>query len=395
MVLTPESRISQFAVLAPLVALSRRYGSDPDWVLAGGGNTSFKTSDRLYVKASGFALATIGEDGFCAMDRGRLDAIWRKTYPDDRAAREKAALADLMDGRLPGETKRPSVETLLHGFFPQAYVVHTHPALVNGLTCGRNGESAFQRLFSREGIWVPLVDPGYVLARTVRGIFEAFVAEQGKIPSFMFMQNHGLLVAGDSPEEIVSISGRIVAVLRAELSKLGVAPPDFEPLPPDSDLVGGFERELRAIADGPVAIVHRSNRAVLRFAASAADFAPIAAPFSPDQIVYAGHEYLRVDGAKNLADGWAAYVGRNGTAPRVVLGKDLGAFAIAVESGANDAKNGALAAAERIMSLFLDSCKVAGFSAGFGGPLHMTPDSVAFIRNWEVEQYRSSLTSGR
>ena len=45
-----------------LVAVSRKYGSDPRFVIAGGGNTSYKTADRLWVKASGFAMATIEED---------------------------------------------------------------------------------------------------------------------------------------------------------------------------------------------------------------------------------------------------------------------------------------------------------------------------------------------
>ena len=32
-----------------LVALSRYYGSDPDFLLAGGGNTSVKTEDSLFI----------------------------------------------------------------------------------------------------------------------------------------------------------------------------------------------------------------------------------------------------------------------------------------------------------------------------------------------------------
>ena len=42
-----------------LVAMSHKYGADPAFVLAGGGNTSFKTDDELYVKGSGSSLATI------------------------------------------------------------------------------------------------------------------------------------------------------------------------------------------------------------------------------------------------------------------------------------------------------------------------------------------------
>ena len=36
--------------LEKLVLMSNKYGSNPDYVLAGGGNTSFKDEEFLYVK---------------------------------------------------------------------------------------------------------------------------------------------------------------------------------------------------------------------------------------------------------------------------------------------------------------------------------------------------------
>ncbi len=50
-----------------LIAISRKYGADSRFVIAGGGNTSFKTADKLWVKASGHALATIGGSKLAAM----------------------------------------------------------------------------------------------------------------------------------------------------------------------------------------------------------------------------------------------------------------------------------------------------------------------------------------
>jgi len=384
------------AALARLVLISRRFGGDPAWVLAGGGNTSWKTADRLYVKASGFALGSIDESGFCEMDRAHLDAIWEKTYPADSAAREKEALADLMAARVPGETKRPSVETLLHGFFPQAFVVHTHPAIVNGLTCGQGGEAAFRRLFGGDGIWVPLVDPGYILAKTVSGIFAEFKKLKGRAPAFMFMQNHGLLVAGESPEEVEALSDSIIAKLKAEIASPGtkagagavIAEPDERAAAVDAGAIAEFQAALRALAGAEAAILHRADRMIVGFAASSAAFAPLSRPFSPDHIVYAGHEYLRVDGVEALQPAWADYLKRNGKAPRIVLAKNIGAFAIGQGS-----RESAVQAASRALELFADSCKVAVYSLAFGGPSPMSPESVAFIRNWEVEQYRASLSA--
>ncbi len=46
--------------LSTLVDLSRAFGSDPELVLGGGGNTSVKLDGHLLVKASGASLSQIG-----------------------------------------------------------------------------------------------------------------------------------------------------------------------------------------------------------------------------------------------------------------------------------------------------------------------------------------------
>ena len=48
-----------FMELSTLVKMSNTYGSNPAYVLAGGGNTSVKDDTTLYVKGSGTQLATI------------------------------------------------------------------------------------------------------------------------------------------------------------------------------------------------------------------------------------------------------------------------------------------------------------------------------------------------
>ena len=78
-----------------LIDISRRYGADNRWVIAGGGNTSYKDSTKLWVKASGHALATIGEEGFAVLDRARLTAMENKEYSQDIAEREAQVKDDL------------------------------------------------------------------------------------------------------------------------------------------------------------------------------------------------------------------------------------------------------------------------------------------------------------
>jgi len=59
--------------LEELVEISQFYGRDNRFVIAGGGNTSYKNAEKIWVKASGSSLATITEEGFAILDRAKIE----------------------------------------------------------------------------------------------------------------------------------------------------------------------------------------------------------------------------------------------------------------------------------------------------------------------------------
>ena len=400
--------------LKELVELSRFYGKREEFVIAGGGNTSFKDDTHLYIKASGTTLAEITEDGMVKMRRDRLDAIWRRHYDRDAGRREAQALADLMEARVEGEKKRPSVETLLHELLRQPYVVHTHPSLVNGLTCGGRGEKIAGELFPERMIWIPVVNPGYILARTVKQAIERHLTH-GTYPSILFLQNHGVFVAADSPEEVRAIYGRIMANLESRLT----VRPDLRTLSPDdpglvTELSAAIARKLGATAAGTPAsgaakgaggggaaeVAFVLNRETSRLVASRRSFAPLRSlSYTPDHIVYCGHEPAwvgrpRRSGSKDVSPAAApfaeeiaravdAYRKRNGHPPRVIAVEGIGLFVW----GESPAK------LESARSMLLDAVRVAVYSESFGGPRRMPDDKRDFIRGWEVEQYRAKINA--
>ena len=129
-----------------LIAISRKYGQDARYVIAGGGNTSYKNEGKLWGKASGHALATITEDGFAVLDRALLNPMGEKKYSADTALREEQVKNDLAAACITKD-RRPSVETSLHNCMEAAYVVHLHPTLVNGLMCSANAAETCAELF--------------------------------------------------------------------------------------------------------------------------------------------------------------------------------------------------------------------------------------------------------
>jgi rhamnose utilization protein RhaD (predicted bifunctional aldolase and dehydrogenase) len=349
--------------LERLVELSHYYGTTPGYVLGGGGNTSYKNPAALWVKASGQSLATITAEGFVALDRKQVRQALDKTYPAPPKEREALVLSDLMDSRL-FPLGRPSVETFLHELMEFPYVVHTHPAAVNALTCAMMGRAALAERFS-DAVWVDYVDPGYVLAVEVARLIEDYKKRRGSAPPILFLENHGLVVAGASPEDVAERHRALFAALPAPS---GVSAAD-----------GGQTRGIEDILNGAL-----PDSQPLSFAwAGQAGHELVTSAFTPDHIVYMGVRPLFPRTAADLAAEAARYRDEFGRDPRVALVPGVGAVAFAPTP----------TAARLALALFQDAAAIARGTLPFGGPRFLSPSSIAFILNWEAESFRGR-TSG-
>lgn len=374
--------------LEKLAQMSNKYGSAPEYVLAGGGNTSFKDAQFLYVKGSGTSLADIKPEDFVVMERDKLSAMMQRQYPASDKEREAAALADMMAAREPSQQgKRPSVETLLHNLFPQSYVLHVHPALVNGLTCGKDGERLCKELFGNDAVWVEICKPGYVLALQCGKALEAHKAACGKEAQILILQNHGIFLAADSTEEIDSLCSRVMTALKARIS----AYPDFSAVEFDRAKAAAIAPAVRMLFNQqePSSVLFTVNAELQKLVYDEKAFAPLAKPFTPDHIVYCKAYPLFVEAKEDMEEqldllekSYHSFVKKHGFAPKVVAVEKLGVFVCG--------KN--MKEAYIAQSLLLDSVKIAVYSQGFGGPNPMKQEYIDFIINWEVESYRQKVS---
>jgi rhamnose utilization protein RhaD (predicted bifunctional aldolase and dehydrogenase) len=364
-------------ILETLTRFSNKFGSDGELVLAGGGNTSAKEDGVLYVKGSGTSLATITADGFVKMDRSLLSRMLKKEYPAGDREREAEALKELMAVRLPSEmSKRPSVETLLHNLFPQRYVLHLHPAIVNGLTCAKNGENEAKRLFGEDVLWIGLCKPGYVLSKLCCEKMEDYKTKNGRDVSVMLLQNHGIFVAADSETELEAKLNTVIGTLKAQLKET----PDMSPQQGENELAEKYKSKIITLYESRPTVIYDGNAQAASFAQSRSDAGPLLKPFTPDHIVYCRAHPLFSDSVEALDSDFAGYRAAHGYPPKIIIAKGLGFFAVA--------ENGKQAETARL--LFNDAIKIAVYSKSFGGALHMTDELTDFIINWEVESYRSS-----
>ena len=364
--------------LEKLTAMSRKYGANEDYVLAGGGNTSYKEDGVLYVKSSGTQLSNITPEQFVQMDLNKLTQMLEKEYSSDDKEREAMALNDMYLARLSGqEDKRPSVEAILHGMFPYKYVLHVHPALVNGLTCGQNGEKLCYEIFGEEVVWVGLTKPGYILAKVCNELFEDKYKITKEYPKMVILQNHGIFVAADTVEEIDKIMKGVMGALEGKVVKK----PDFSFVAFDEKRATNVMPGLRMLYcnKGKAVATFTTNIQVLEFVSSKSNFDKLIKPFTPDHIVYCKDEPLYIEDDNKMAIEVKKYQERKGYLPKIVAFKGLGFVSV----------GGSKKEADVAKLLFLDAIKIAVYTESFGGILPYSDEMTKFILNWEVEQYRS------
>lgn len=382
-----------------LIAISRKFGHDSRFVIAGGGNTSYKDENRLWVKASGHALATITEDGFAVLDRALLNEMGEKAYNEDTAIREEQVKNDLSVACITKD-RRPSVETSLHNCMGFAFVVHLHPTLVNGLMCSVNAEAACKEIFP-DALYIEYTDPGYTLFKKVYDRIKAYKAEKGKEPQVIFLQNHGIFVGGDTTAEIEGIYSEVLGKLEAKVAALPEG--DTAVSETVTDVVPAIRQMLSRSGRGFKTLKVTKNTLVDFFidgcsvtsTGSETDcpgksgFDKIAKPFTPDIIVYCKSSYIFIEAEsdeeilKQVEEEIEAFVSGKGYTPKVLLIKGIGLIAVG-DSSRN---------AQIITDVFTDAMKIAFYAQSFGGEHPMERAWIDFIDNWEVENYRRKVAS--
>ena len=388
-----------------IVKLSRFYGSDPAIVLAGGGNTSCKVDDILYVKGSGTALATMTRDGFVKMDRNRLSELANATLDEDPVKREAQYKQAIMAAQCePEKGQRPSVEALLHHLVPGRYVVHSHATVVNTLTCHTRGKALAEEIFGDDIVWVPYVDPGFILARTLKEALEDHRARTGRERAkAILMANHGLIVAGDDPQAVRDHTDEILRRIATRLGDHWRAMPwgDVTRASDAGSLVRKIGPVLRALlaesaAGLKMVTFDDSDLALALTGSPSGPSLASAGPLTPDQIVYCNSFPLWFEPqagedddalVARLRSEIERHVGERGFPPKVVLVRGVGLFA-----AGDDFK---LANAAR--EVYLDAIGVMAGATRLGGGLegvqHLTEAQRRFIEHWEAEAYRKQAAA--
>ena len=373
-----------------LIEISQYYGKNSDYVIAGGGNTSYKNDDYLWVKASGTTLADITGSGFAKLDRRKLQEIATKSYSQDSDQREQEIKTDLFRANVePEKMLRPSVETSMHDIIGYRFIVHTHPTIVNSLLCSQQAAEKVKELFGTDALYIPYTDPGYVLFKEVEKRLIAYRADYKKDPQIILLQNHGIFVSADDTSQIREIYQSVIGKITSLISN----PLKTEDLPVD-DQAAEIIPAIRMLlsADNAKIATIRNNSLIAGFCKDEASFSKASAPFTPDIIVYCKARPLFIENTGDPEHAISEFRSKldqyrksYGYDPKMILLKGLGL--VGVEDNYHSV--------QVALDVFEDLLKISHYSNNFGGPRFMNDQEIAFIDNWEVENYRRAVSKGK
>jgi NAD(P)-dependent dehydrogenase (short-subunit alcohol dehydrogenase family)/rhamnose utilization protein RhaD (predicted bifunctional aldolase and dehydrogenase) len=372
--------------ISELVEISRYYGNNKNFVIAGGGNTSFKNESSIWIKASGQSLAGLDEEGLVVLSREKLHTVSQKNYSDDPVLREDQVKIDLFSSIIdPGRNKRPSVETSLHELIRYRFVVHLHPTLINGILCSRNARNLTLKLFGEKVLFVPYTDPGYTLFKKLESEITSYREKYEEDPHVIFLENHGSFVSADSTQEIRKIYDEIISGIETHFGQS----PDVESLPfnPIMHKVLPGIRMILA-GDKPKVIRQRHNTLIAKYYQNHQEFHKISLPVTPDIIVYCKARYMFIEqtgSAEKILDSLKQQLPRfqneYGYPPKVIIIKDMGIFAV----------EDSVSSADAVLDVYEDLIRVSHYASLAGGIKFLSPEQVNFIDRWEVENYRRKV----
>ena len=370
------------------VYTSRLLGCEPALVLHGGGNTSVKirelnlvgeTEDILYVKGSGWDLATIEAEGFSPVKMNHLLKL--------------AQLRNLSDSQMVNELKTqmtkasapsPSVETILHACLPYKYVDHTHADAIVAITNTANGLERIQAIYGNKVVIIPYVMPGFDLARLCA---EKFADEAQEQTIGMVLMNHGIFSFGETAKESYERMIDLVSLAEDYLAKHNAYSPPVQIKIEEKSIapsLAELRHQLSQAGGFPVILSTYHQSKYLAFARrDDVEIISQQGPATPDHIIRTKRLPLLGRDIDSYIQEYQNYFNSYNSGqtmldplPRIILDRDLGMCTI----GRN------VKEAKIVADIYDHTIDVIEMATNLGGYQALSAKDLFEIEYWELEQ---------
>ncbi len=335
--------------LTALRSLSASIGRSPHLTQAAGGNTSLKSGDTLWIKASGTWLKDAVTDDI--MVPVAMAPLLRAVEQRDSAAEQPQIFAiEALNAR----KLRPSIETTVHALMPQRVVLHVHCVDTISLAVQADCEAEVaRRLEGLEWAYVPYRRPGLPLAQGIAERLRPGV-------DVLILANHGLVVAAETVAEAEILLRRVTLLLARPARQVVEA--DIAAL---TALAGSSGYKLPADIEAHAVAIDPES---CRMAAAGSLY--------PDHVIFLGRGSVLAKPGEDVP----GVTGRCGTAPMAILFPGLGVLM----------RGDASAGANAMQRCLADVTARVDVAAKLN---YLTAAENDELINWDAEKYRQKLNA--
>jgi rhamnose utilization protein RhaD (predicted bifunctional aldolase and dehydrogenase) len=315
---------------------SRLLGADGALVLHGGGNTSLKLENTLFVKGSGSDLAHVTPADFASLDWGATRVLLAGEQLD--SAKMHAKLDDLIVRR---PAPKPSVETLMHAALPARFVEHTHADAILAIANTEHADRILTEVYGDLAPTVPYRHSGFDLAQACAATYYERATDR---TIGLVLQFHGAVAFADDARQSYENMIRLVAMAEAFLDARGAwTLPTATTAPPlDRLAVAGLRASVSRAAGYPLVMQVMRDPFALHFA-SRADLEELCShgPATPQHAIFGRRVPLLDRDVTRFVDHYRDYLSASLTpaeaervdpSPRIAVLPDIGVCAFGVSA---------------------------------------------------------------
>jgi len=257
-------------------------------------------------------------------------------------------------------------------------VLHLHPILANAFLCALGGRKALEEIFRPAFGFVilPYAAPGIEIGTLLWNTIAGDEARSAAFPVFL-LENHGIVVQGESAAQVIQICDKALALGAAALPQRGGFPP-FDPCRAEECIPAEILRAIREAApELPCFTAFRRDGASMKGEPIGSDC------LFPDTAVYCGGRSVNASDPATVTIDVEAYRREWGHVPKVFRCQEG-----IVAAGRQETE------ARFVAEVWWAQETVRDLSAAVGGARRLSEKQVRRVLGLESEKYRQGMAGG-
>jgi len=326
--------------------LSKYCGERFDLVQAGGGNSSVKIDDWIFIKASGYNLSAVDlNKGYVVIDNERLK--------NDINGEN---VMDVINYNVLG-AKRGSIETFMHAILKK-YTIHLHPIQLNRILIGKNARETCREIYPTALI-IDYLTPGIKVCNEINRTYNN--------ENVIFLINHGVIITSDHIDEIYTLLNEVI--IKFELSLMDLKYDKYK----NTNIISQW---INTIFNVDNLSYLCEERIINEYLMNKPNLFLENITF-PDALIYCGVSILHAADVLNIYTDLIAYKTKYEEPPKIIIVKK---HIYITSNSLNKCKE--IEDVLKANLMILDSS---------GDKSYLSCEEICFLNNWDAEKYRKLL----